>query len=62
MIGCRAADLIKASGRRPHPKAEWMAAAKANCQKLEKALAEREASMDGWTVIPRNRSNASSST
>jgi hypothetical protein len=24
-----------------------MAAAKANCQKLEKALAEREASMDG---------------
>jgi hypothetical protein len=47
MIGCRAADLIKASGRRPHPKAEWMAAAKANCQKLEKALAEREASMDG---------------
>jgi hypothetical protein len=30
-----------------------MAAAKANCQKLEKALAEREASMDGPSREPQ---------
>ena len=47
MIGCRSADLIGASGHQPHQKAEWMAAAKTAVGNSKKALAEREASMDG---------------
>jgi hypothetical protein len=48
MIGCRSADLIEASGRRPHPKDRRDGSSRdrhARC--FEKALAKREASMDG---------------
>ena len=47
MIGRWSADLIEASGQEPRSQAEWMAAAKTPCPSFEKALATREASMDG---------------
>jgi hypothetical protein len=47
MIGRWSADLIEASGQAPRAQAESMAAAKTPAKAFEKALAKREASMDG---------------
>jgi hypothetical protein len=47
MIGSRPADLIEADGRPVAVETEWMAAAETRRPTETKALAEREASMDG---------------
>ena len=49
MIGSRPADLIEADGGAVET--EWMAAAETRMPIATKALAEREASMDGWESL-----------
>jgi hypothetical protein len=52
MIGSRPADLIEADGRLVAVETEWMAAAETRMSAETKALAEREASMDGKVSRP----------